>query len=70
VTTLSCESMDENCIQMLEGIKRKVDAALKANHDHESLRETVRRIQRIVLEQTVDIRAMREDVRRLRDGRP
>lgn len=52
-----------------QGIKRMADAALVANDEHEDLRETVRRMETIVMEQSAELRALREEVRRLRNGR-
>ncbi|MBI4266021.1 MAG: hypothetical protein HY657_16725 [Acidobacteria bacterium] len=47
-----------------EGIKRAVDAALAAKNAHEDLRETVHRLEALVLEQGREIRALRDDLRR------
>jgi ATP-dependent protease HslVU (ClpYQ) ATPase subunit len=52
-----------------QGIKRMADAALQANDEHDDLLETVRRLETLVMEQGVDLRALREEVRRLRNGR-
>jgi hypothetical protein len=41
-------------------------AALHAKDEHEDLRETVDRLERLVLEQGTDIRALRLDVQALR----
>ncbi len=51
------------------GIKRMADAALVANEEQEDLRETVHRLENLVMEQTAELRALRDDVRRLRNGR-
>jgi len=55
-------------IQANEGIKRMADAALQANEEHEDLGETVRRLEGLVVEQGADIRALRDELRRPRDG--
>jgi hypothetical protein len=82
-TTLSCESMDPAFREMFEGmkqtadglilanqgIKRMADAALQANDERDDLLETVRRLETLVMEQGVELRALREEVRRLRNGR-
>jgi hypothetical protein len=52
-----------------QGIKRMADAALQANDEHDDLLETVRRLETLVMEQRVELRALREEVRRLRNGR-
>jgi ATP-dependent protease HslVU (ClpYQ) ATPase subunit len=52
-----------------QGIKRMADAALQANDEHDDLLETVRRLETLVMEQGVELRALHEEVRRLRNGR-
>ena len=52
-----------------QGIKRMADAALQANDEHDDLLETVRRLETLVMEQGVELRALREEVRHLRNGR-
>jgi ATP-dependent protease HslVU (ClpYQ) ATPase subunit len=59
-----------------QGIKRMADAALQANDEHEDLLETVRRLETLVMEQSAriaeqgaELRALRDDVRRLRNGK-
>jgi hypothetical protein len=51
-------------IQANEGIKRAVDAALAAKNEHEDLRETVLRLEGLVLAQGRAIRALRDDLKR------
>ena len=60
---------NQGIIQANEGIKRMADAALQANEEQEDLGETLRRLETFVMEQGADIRALRDDVRRLRDDR-
>jgi len=60
----SLKQTAEGLIQANEGIKRAVDAALSAKNEHEDLRETVHRLEALVLEQGRDIRALRDDLRR------
>jgi len=52
-----------------QGFKRMADAALQAKDEHDDLLETVRRLETLVMEQGVELRALHEDVRRLRNGR-
>lgn len=54
----------EALIRANEGLKRAVDAALAAKNEHEDLRETVHRLEALVLEQGREIRALRDEVRR------
>lgn len=42
-----------------QGIKRAVDAALDAKGDHEDLRETVHRLESMILALTTEIRDLR-----------
>lgn len=60
----SLKQTAEALIQANEGIKRAVDAALAAKNEHEDLRETVHRLEALVLEQGREIRALRDDLRR------
>jgi predicted nucleic acid-binding Zn-ribbon protein len=43
-----------------QGIKNLADAVLAARDEHEDLRETVHRLESLVIAQGQDIRAMRE----------
>ena len=66
------------------GIKRMADAALVANDEHEDLRDTVRQLEILVMQENAEIhslrdqaqdvrnelRAVRDEIRRLRDDRP
>ena len=58
----SLKQTAEGLIQANEGIKRAVDAPLGAKN--EDLRETVHRLEALVLEQGREIRALRDDLRR------
>lgn len=60
----SLKQTAEGLIQANEGIKRAVDAALAAKNEHEDLRDTVHRLEALVLEQGREIRALRDDFRR------
>ena len=40
-----------------------IDAAIAANEEHEDLRETVNRLEQLVIEQGNDIRALRAELR-------
>ena len=42
------------------GLTRAGEAGLRANEEHEDLRDTVARLEKLVLEQSNDIRALRE----------
>jgi hypothetical protein len=50
-----------------QGIKRMADAALLANDDHDDLRETVRQMETLVMDQSAQIRGLRDELRALRD---
>jgi len=50
-----------------EGIKKLADAVLSARDEHEDLRETVARLEGLVIAQTADIRAQAEQIRALRE---
>jgi hypothetical protein len=60
----SLKQTAEGLIQANEGIKRAVDAALAAKNEHEDLRETVLRLEGLVLAQGREIRALRDDLKR------
>lgn len=60
----SLKQTAEGLIQANEGIKRAVDAALAPKNEHEDLRDTVHRLEALVLEQGREIRALRDDLRR------
>jgi hypothetical protein len=60
----SLKQTAEGLIQSNEGIKRAVDAALAAKNEHEDLRETVLRLEGLVLAQGREIRALRDDLKR------
>ena len=49
----------EGLIQANQGIKRAVEAALAAKNEHEDLRETVQRLEGLVLELTKQVQEMR-----------
>lgn len=49
----------EGLIQANLGIKRAVEAALAAKNEHEDLRETVHRLEALVLDLTKQVREMR-----------
>jgi hypothetical protein len=60
----SLKQTAEGLIQSNEWIKRAVDAALAAKNEHEDLRETVLRLEGLVLAQGREIRALRDDLKR------
>lgn len=49
----------EGLIQANQGIKRAVEAALAAKNEHEDLRETVHRLEGLVLDLTKQVRELR-----------
>lgn len=49
----------EGLIQANQGIKRAVEAALAAKNEHEDLRETVHRLEGLVLELTKQVQELR-----------
>jgi hypothetical protein len=60
----SLKQTAEGLIQANEGIKRAVDAALAARSEPEDLRETVLRLEGLVLAQGRESRALRDDLKR------
>lgn len=60
----SLKQTAEGLIQANDWIERAVDAALAAKNEHEDLRETVHRLEALVLEQDREIRALRDDLKR------
>jgi hypothetical protein len=54
----------DGLIQANEGIKKMADSALLARDEHEDLRETVHRLETLVLAQTGDLRALRDEMRK------
>jgi hypothetical protein len=59
---------NEAILEANEGIKRTADAALAARDEHEDLRETVGRLETLVIAQSADIRALRDELRRRPNG--
>ncbi len=61
---------NEGMVKANEGIKRMADAALRDNEEHEDLdlRETVQRLETLVLEQGADLRALRDELKKPRNG--
>jgi len=57
----------EGLILANEGVKKMADAVLAARDEHEDLRETVARLESLVVAQGLDLRALRE---RLDSGDP
>ncbi|HMF98253.1 MAG TPA: hypothetical protein VKE96_28330 [Vicinamibacterales bacterium] len=55
--------MADGLIVANEGIKKLADAVLSARDEHEDLRETVARLEGLVIAQTADIRAQAEQIR-------
>jgi hypothetical protein len=51
-----------------QGIKRMAEAALRAREEHEDLRDTVERLESLVIEQGTDLRALRDELRKPRNG--
>jgi len=63
----------DGLIQANEGVKRVADAALHARNEHEDLRETVQRLEALVMEQSRQLAEARREIHALRDelrGRP
>ena len=54
----------EGLILANEGIKRAVTAALGAKQEHEDLRETVHRLESLVVQQGAELRALRDSMGR------
>lgn len=50
----------EGTVQAMEGVKKMAEAALHARDEHEDLRETVGRLEHLVMAQGQELRAMRE----------
>ena len=53
----------DGLIMANEGIKRMADAALHANEEHEDLRETVGRLETLVMDLASELRALRDERR-------
>lgn len=58
----------EGLIVANEGFKRAVEAALAARSEQEEIRETVHRLDALVMQQGVEIRALRDELRGGRNG--
>jgi hypothetical protein len=58
----------EGLILANQGIKRAVEAALAARSEQDDLRETVHRLEALVMQQGVEIRALRDDLRNRKNG--
>jgi hypothetical protein len=54
----------EGVVQAMEGVKKMADAELHAQDEHEDLRETVARLESLVISQGQDLRAMRDRLER------
>jgi hypothetical protein len=50
----------EGVVQAMEGVKKMADAVLAARDEHEDLRETVHRLEGLVMTQGQDLRALRD----------
>ena len=50
-----------------QGIKRMADAALLASDEHDDLRDTVRQLATLVMDQSAQIRGLRDELRALRN---
>lgn len=51
----------EGLIMANEGLKKMADAALAARDEHEDLRETVHRLESLVLQLGEEVKALRRD---------
>jgi hypothetical protein len=51
-----------------QGIKRAVEAALAAKSEQDDLRETVHRLEGLVMQQGIEIRALRDELRTRKNG--
>jgi hypothetical protein len=51
----------EGVVQAMEGVKKMADAAIHAQDEHEDLRETVVRLEGLVMQLSTEIRALRND---------
>ena len=58
----------EGLIVANQGIKRAVEAALAARSEHDDLRDTVHRLEALVMQQGLEIRAMRDELRNRKNG--
>jgi len=56
----------EGLILANEGIKKLADAVLEARDEHEDLKETVMRLEGLVVTQGQDLQSLRADVKALR----
>lgn len=58
----------EGLIVANQGIKRAVEAPLAAKSEQDELRDTVRRLEVLVMQQGLEIRAMRDELRNRKNG--
>ena len=58
----------EGLIVANQGIKRAVEAALAAKSKQDDLSETVHRLEAMVMQQGLEIRAMRDELRNRKNG--
>ena len=58
----------EGLILANQGIKRAVEAALAAKSEQDDLRETVHRLEGLVMQQGIEIRALRDELRNRKNG--
>jgi hypothetical protein len=58
----------EGLIVANQGIKRAVEAAPAVKSEQDDLRETVQRLEALVMQQGQDIRAMRDELRNRKNG--
>jgi hypothetical protein len=50
----------EGVVQAMEKVKKMADAALHARDEHEDLRETVHRLEGLVIQLSTEVRALRD----------
>jgi ATP-dependent Clp protease ATP-binding subunit ClpA len=50
-----------------QGVQRMADALLHANSEHNDLRETIERLEHLVIGQGDTIKALADEIRKLRD---
>ena len=53
-----------------EHMVKATETAIHAQEEHEDLRETVTRVEALVMQQGDELRALRDDLRRARNGGP
>lgn len=63
----SLKEVADALIRANQGIKKMADAVLAAREEHEDLRETVARLESLIMQQGAEMRAQAAEIRALRE---